>query len=59
MRRLSTSIIRLIAPVEPEPQKITACSEVAPTACRMISRASSRNRVVWRPVPDDSVWVLA
>ena len=26
---------------------------------RMISRASSRKRVVWRPVPDDSVCVLA
>ena len=59
MRRLRTSTSRLMAPVEPEPQKITACSSVAPTARRMISRASSRKRSVWRPVPDDSVWVLA
>ena len=48
-----------MAPVEPEPQKMTACSSLAPTASRMIRRASSRKRVVWRPVPDDSVWVLA
>ena len=40
---------RLMAVVEPEPQKITACSSVAPTAARMMSRASSRKREVWRP----------
>ncbi len=49
-----------MAPVEPEPAKITACSAtVAPTHERMMALASSRNRVVWRPVPDASVWVLA
>ena len=49
-----------IAPVEPEPAKITTWSLVAPpTASRMIRRASSRKRVVCRPVPDDSVWVFA
>jgi hypothetical protein len=48
-----------IAPVEPEPVKITACSWVPPTASRMIARASSRSWVVCLPVPDDSVWVLA
>ena len=48
-----------VAPVEPEPQKITACSSSAPMHRRTISRASSRKRVVWRPVPDDSVCVLA
>ena len=30
-----------------------------PVQRAMISRASSRNRVVCSPVPDDSVWVLA
>ena len=55
--RMSTSL--LSAPVMPDPQKITACSSEPPTASRMIRRASSRNRLVWRPVPDDSVWVLA
>ncbi len=49
-----------MAPVMPDPVKITAWRSVeAPTASRMIARASSRNRVVWRPVPDDSVWVFA
>jgi hypothetical protein len=48
-----------IAPVEPEPVKITACSWLPPTASRMIARASSRSWVVCLPVPDDSVWVLA
>ena len=48
-----------MAPVEPEPQKITTCSSVAPTASRITPRASSRNRVVCRPVPLDSVWVFA
>jgi hypothetical protein len=49
----------LIAPVAPEPQNTTTSSGPPPTAARMIARASSRNRVVWRPVPDVSVWVLA
>ena len=48
-----------MAPVIPEPQKITAWSSEPPTASRMIVRASSRKRLVWRPVPDDSVCVLA
>jgi hypothetical protein len=48
-----------IAPVEPDPQKITAVVSSPPTASLMIRRASSRSRVVCRPVPDDSVWVLA
>ena len=48
-----------MAPVEPEPANRTTWSfAVAPTDSRMIRRASSRKRVVWRPVPDDSVWVL-
>ena len=50
---------RLTAAVIPDPQKITACSSEPPTPSRMICRASSRNLVVWRPVPDDSVWVFA
>ncbi len=48
-----------MAAVDPLPQKSTACSSVAPTQSAMISRASSRKRVVCSPVPDDSVWVLA
>jgi len=53
------SISRSIAPVDPEPAKRTTWSAaVAPTAFAMVRRASSRNLVVCRPVPDDSVWVL-
>ena len=48
-----------IPDVEPDPVKMTAWSPLPPTARRIVSRASSRKRVVWRPVPDDSVWVLA
>jgi hypothetical protein len=48
-----------IAPVLPEPAKITTVSSSPPTAALMMARASSRNRVVCRPVPLDSVWVLA
>jgi hypothetical protein len=48
-----------MAPVDPEPVKITAWSSSPPTAARMTSRASSRRRVVCRPVPELSVWVLA
>ncbi len=59
MRSPSTPISLSIAPVIPDPQNNTACSSVAPTQRRMIARASSRNRVVCNPVPDDSVWVLA
>jgi hypothetical protein len=45
--------------VVPDPVKITTVCSSPPTASRMIMRASSRSRVVCRPVPDDSVWVLA
>ena len=48
-----------IAPVQPEPAKMTTVSSSPPTASRMIARASSRSRVVCRPVPLDSVCVLA
>ena len=47
------------AAVAPEPEKITRSSAAPPTASRMIRRASSRSRVVSRPVPELSVWVLA
>jgi hypothetical protein len=57
MFRMETSLS--IAPVDPDPQKITACSSVPPTASQMIARASSRKRVVCRPVPEVSVWVFA
>jgi hypothetical protein len=59
IRRFSTWIRRSTAPVVPLPQNTTACSSVAPTQRRTIARASSRNRVVCNPVPDDSVCVLA
>ena len=59
MRRLRMPISLSIAAVEPEPQKMTTVSSSPPTASRMIRRASSRRRVVCRPVPLDSVWVLA
>ena len=49
----------LIAPVEPEPQKMTSVSSSPPTASRMIRLASSRSRVVCSPVPLDSVCVFA
>ena len=58
-RRLRMSISLLIAPVAPEPQKITTSSGPPPTAALMIARASSRKRVVCRPVPEVSVWVFA
>ena len=48
-----------MAPVHPEPAKMTTVSSSPPTASRMIRRASSRRRVVCRPVPEDSVCVLA
>lgn len=57
MFRQSTSFA--MAPVAPEPAKITQSSSPAPTAARMMSRASSRKVVVWSPVPDDSVCVFA
>ena len=48
-----------MAPVQPEPAKITTVSSSPPTASRTMVRASSRSRVVCRPVPLDSVWVFA
>jgi hypothetical protein len=48
-----------MAPVAPEPAKITTVSSSPPTASRMMARESSRNLVVCSPVPLDSVWVFA
>ena len=48
-----------IAPVAPEPQKITTSSAVPFTARWMTRRASSRSAVVCRPVADASVCVFA
>ena len=48
-----------MAPVLPEPAKSTTLDSSPPHARRIVSRASSRSRVVCRPVPEDSVWVLA
>ena len=48
-----------MAPVAPEPQKITASSSPAFTARAMTQRASSRKAVVRRPVAEASVCVLA
>ena len=59
MRRFSSPISLSMAPVDPEPQKITATSSPAPSPRRTIRRASSRSLVVCRPVPLDSVCVLA
>ena len=59
MRSPSTPISLSIAPVHPEPAKITTVSSSPCTASWMTCRASSRNRVVCSPVPLDSVWVLA
>ncbi len=59
IRMLSIPINLSIAPVLPEPAKITASSTVAPTAERIIFLASSRNLVVCKPVPLDSVCVFA
>lgn len=47
------------AEVAPEPVKRTRWSSVPPTDDAMVRRASSRSRVVCRPVPELSVWVLA
>jgi hypothetical protein len=59
MRRLRMPTSLSTAPVLPEPQNSTTVSSSPPTASRMIRRASSRSRVVCRPVPELSVWVLA
>ena len=55
--RIPTSLS--MAPVHPDPVKIRTVSSSPPTASRMMRRASSPSRVVGRPVPLDSVWVLA
>jgi hypothetical protein len=47
------------AAVAPDPQKMTRSWSVPPTDWWMTWRACSRSRVVWRPVPELSVWVLA
>ena len=48
-----------IAPVQPEPAKMTTVSWSPPTASAMSARASSRSRLVCKPVSLDSVWVSA
>ena len=50
---------RSMAPVEPDPAKITAVESSPLTQEWMTARASSRSLVVCSPVPLDSVWVLA
>ena len=59
MRSPSTPMSLSIAPVHPDPAKTTTVSASPWTASAMILRASSRRRVVCRPVPLDSVCVLA
>ena len=59
MRSPSTPISLSIAAVQPDPVKITTVSSSPCTASWMIRRASSRSRVVCRPVPLLSVCVLA
>ena len=59
MRSSRIPMSLLTAAVAPEPQKMTRSSSVPPTASRIIFRASSRSRVVCRPVPELSVCVLA
>ncbi len=59
MRSPSTPISFDTAPVVPDPANRTTVSSSPPTASWMIRRASSRSRVVCRPVPLDSVCVLA
>jgi hypothetical protein len=48
-----------IAPVDPDPQKITTWSSPAPTADAITCRACSRSTVVRRPVADVSECVFA
>ena len=59
MRSSRMPISLSMAPVAPLPAKITTVSSSPPTAAWMVARASSRRRVVCRPVPLASVWVLA
>jgi hypothetical protein len=47
------------AAVAPDPANMTRSWSVPPTAWWITWRACSRSRVVWRPVPELSVWVLA
>ena len=49
-----------MAPVDPEPaEQHHVLGGVGADGLADESRASSRNRVVCSPVPEDSVWVLA
>ena len=57
MPRMPTSLS--IAAVVPLPQKMTTVSSSPSTERWICARASSRSRVVCRPVPLLSVWVLA
>ena len=56
---LRTRMSRSIAAVAPDPQKTTTSSSPPPTARWTIRRASSRRRVVCRPVAEASLWVFA
>ena len=58
-RRPRIPTILSMADVAPDPQNTITVSSSPPTASRTIRRASSRRTVVCRPVPLDSVWVLA
>ena len=59
IRRLSMSTSRFTAAVAPEPTNTTASSALALTQRATIWRASSRKWVVWSPVAEASVCVLA
>ena len=48
-----------MAPVVPDPVKMTTASSPQPSDSWMIARASSRSREVCSPVPLLSVWVFA
>ncbi|MFD1046922.1 MCE family protein, partial [Kibdelosporangium lantanae] len=54
--RMSTNL--LMAPVAPEPLKITTVSSSPPTASRITRRASSRKALVRAAVAVESLWVL-
>ncbi len=58
-RRFRTPTSLSIAPVDPEPANSTQVLSSPPTASWISRRASSRNLVVCRPVPLDSVCVFA
>ena len=59
MRRPSSPTSLLTAAVAPLPVKRTTSSGPAWTAAAMAARASSRRRVMTRPVVEMAVWVLA